>query len=68
MAKKILVDKKWYDNALAIVTEREDKLKEQTAFIEGLQVFMCTVLTPDQHRQLQKEVDNWVDAYEGELK
>ncbi len=47
MAKKIIVDKKWYDNALAVVTEREDKLKEQAAFIEGLQVFMCTVLTPD---------------------
>ncbi|CAH9012152.1 putative coil containing protein [Vibrio phage 424E50-1] len=68
MSKKILVDKAWYDKALVLMTERENSLKEQTAFIEGLQMFMCTVLTPEQQVQLQKEVANWVNAYEGEIK
>lgn len=64
MGKKILVCKKWHQEALAVMTEREDTLLKQSAFLDGLESFLHTKLTPEQQKTLQKEINQWVDIYE----
>ena len=58
--KKILVTKEWHVRAMAAIKSQN----ENAAFIEGLQMFLCTKLSPEQQNELEKEVQEWMERYD----
>lgn len=64
MSKKVIVTKEWHTKAMAALCESDKKQKEDSAFINGLQSFIATVLTPEQQKQLELEIDQFVRGWE----
>ena len=60
MSKKILVTKEWHTLAMEAIQSQY----ENTAFVKGLEMFVLTKLTPVQQKELEAEVEDWVNHYE----
>lgn len=57
MAKKKIVSAEWHERAMKAIESEE----EMTVFINGLQAFLCTKLSPEQQRQLEEEIVEWIE-------
>tara|TARA_R110002012_G_scaffold159065_2_gene320706 strand:+ start:506 stop:700 length:195 start_codon:yes stop_codon:yes gene_type:complete len=64
MTKKIIVSKEWHSKAMAALYESDKKQKEDSAFVKGLQSFLITVLTPEQQRKLEGEIESFMQGWE----
>ncbi|MDD9158333.1 hypothetical protein PVK64_19395 [Aliivibrio sp. S4TY2] len=58
--KKVLVTKEWRERAMKAIESENANF----AFIEGLRCFLITKLTPEQQKELDMEVQSWMDAFD----
>jgi len=59
MPKKILVTKDWHKKAMAAL-ESESRSR---SFIQGLEMFLVTKLSPEQQKQLEIEINTFIEGY-----
>jgi hypothetical protein len=62
MAKKILVTKEWHKEAMYAMGEAKKHIEKSNAFIVGLRSFLLTKLTPEQQRELESEIDSFMES------
>lgn len=64
MAKKILVTKEWHEQAMFAMHEADKHINHNESFINGLRSFLITKLTPEQQRQLEEEIESFMQEWE----
>ena len=64
MGKKILVTKEWHKKAMACI----EGVEKCEAWVNGLQTFLATKLTPEQQKELEAQINRYlkrVDTNDG---
>ncbi|QXN60136.1 hypothetical protein KUA24_69 [Vibrio phage HNL01] len=59
-SKRKVVSYTWYLKAMEALDRDNKILNEQVAFVEGFQSFLLTRLTPEQQKQLEEEIADWI--------
>lgn len=59
MSRKILVTRKWHEEAMIAMRE----IDKVMAFKNGLESFILTKLTPQQQRDLELEIDSFMQDF-----
>lgn len=64
MGKKILVTKEWHEQAMFALHEVDKHINYNKSFINGLRSFLNKRLTPEQQKQLEDEIEIFMQEWE----
>lgn len=59
MPKKILVTKEWHAKAMRCI----EGVEQCEAWVQGLQTFLMTELTPEQQQKLEAKIAQFLDKH-----
>ena len=59
----MIVSREWYEDALLLKLRQDEHIKKSKIYLEALESFMYTVLTPEQQKLLEKEIEKFTEEF-----
>lgn len=59
VSRKVIVSREWHKKAVSAIKSQ----KKHSAFINALTIFLNTKLTPEQQKQLESEIEDYISRY-----